>query len=39
MVRMVVMATEGVEIKNFRQESAEIHSKALIIITIIANIH
>ena len=26
------MATEGVEIKNFRQESAEIYSKAVIII-------
>ena len=35
---MVVMATEGVEIKNFRQESAEIYSKA-VIITVIANIH
>ena len=33
------MATKGVEIKNFRQESAEIYSKAVIIITIIANIH
>lgn len=35
---LYLWAMEGVEIKTFRQESAEIHSKAIIVITITANI-